>query len=106
MTVPIIVANKRLAEMDDEWMVRAACRGMPTNIFYEFDRHDNKIEDVKTFCVLACSVREQCLLWALYIPETDGVWGGLSPDERAKLRKDPAVRMHLRDSILDTQYAV
>lgn len=40
----------------------------------------------KSIC-RGCPVREKCLSWAIDHGEMDGVWGGLSAKERAKLRR-------------------
>lgn len=34
-----------------------------------------------------CPVRAACLVWALEAGETDGIYGGLTPDERAALTR-------------------
>jgi WhiB family redox-sensing transcriptional regulator len=41
----------------------------------------DQTERAKAVCA-GCSVREQCLEWALSAGQTDGVWGGMSEDER------------------------
>lgn len=33
-----------------------------------------------------CPVRPECLEHALRVPETEGLWGGLTPPERKRLR--------------------
>lgn len=35
-----------------------------------------------------CPVRDLCLSYAMTQPEVDGMWGGLSPDERKQLRRN------------------
>lgn len=91
--------TRRLTELDDSWMVDAACRGKDTNDFYEFDSaHPTRQQDITTFCKLACPVKDRCLIWALYVPETHGVWGGTTEDERRELRK----RREVRELLLDT----
>lgn len=95
---------RRLTEMDDSWMDDAACKGKDTNSFYDFPSHNPTVlQDIKTFCHLSCPVRQRCLAWALYVPEPEGVWGGLSPDERRALRRRPDVRKALQERpLLDT----
>lgn len=41
---------------------------------------------VKQLCA-ACPVREGCLEYALEHDEKDGIWGGLTPEERDDLKK-------------------
>lgn len=35
-----------------------------------------------------CEVREQCLRHAITWPEEHGVWGGTTPEERVRLRRN------------------
>jgi WhiB family redox-sensing transcriptional regulator len=50
-------------------------------------RHDPRYDPALAVCA-RCPVREQCRDWALETGQTDGVWGGLTPDElRRKLRR-------------------
>jgi WhiB family redox-sensing transcriptional regulator len=44
-----------------------------------------QIEQAKEIC-RRCKVAPQCLEWALATNQHDGVWGGLSEDERRALR--------------------
>jgi WhiB family redox-sensing transcriptional regulator len=40
----------------------------------------------KAVCA-ACPARVRCLEWALEAGETEGVWGGTTPQERAAIRR-------------------
>lgn len=89
---------KRLSVLDDSWMDDAACNGKDTNDFYDFESgNPMKEQDAKTFCVLACPVRERCLMWALLVPEPYGVWGGMGENERRELRRTKEVRRAMLD---------
>ena len=46
----------------------------------------DQIEDAKAICT-ECSVREECLNYALETNQEAGVWGGYAEDERRRLRK-------------------
>jgi WhiB family redox-sensing transcriptional regulator len=41
----------------------------------------------KAVCA-ACPARVACLEWALEAGETEGVWGGTTPGERAEIRRE------------------
>jgi len=60
-----------------EWKLKAACRGEPTEFFFE----DRYLELAKTFCA-RCEVQRRCWL-AGYKRDEYGVWGGVmrNPDE-------------------------
>jgi WhiB family transcriptional regulator, redox-sensing transcriptional regulator len=66
----------------------AACKGMPTNLFYVFEEN-SKVRDwldisiVRRVC-FACPLWKQCLSYAL-TDEDYGMWGGLLTAERRAL---------------------
>ena len=70
------------------WAARASCRDAPGVNFFSEDLKAKagrvEGERAKAVC-LTCPVRLLCL--AAGLDETDGIWGGLSPVERRKLRK-------------------
>ena len=63
----------------NDWMERAACRGMDTAVFYP-DRGENARE-AKAVCA-RCEVIDRCAVHALATREEFGVWGGMAPKER------------------------
>ncbi len=73
-----------------EWQVRAACRGPQAAMFFppsSFERKEDKAEReqrAKSICA-GCSVRKDCLAYALRIREPHGIWGGLNESERRVL---------------------
>jgi len=75
---------------DDDWQLRAACRGPQAAVFFppsHFERKDEKAEResrAKDICA-GCAVREPCLDYALSIREPHGIWGGLNENERRPL---------------------
>ena len=75
---------------DEDWQVRAACRGPQAVVFFppsHFERKDEKLEReqrAKEICK-TCPVREPCLAYALRIREPHGIWGGLNEIERRQL---------------------
>ncbi|HEX7096716.1 MAG TPA: WhiB family transcriptional regulator [Acidimicrobiales bacterium] len=81
---------------DQQWQVRAACRGPQAVMFFppsHFERKDEKLERerrAKAICA-TCSVRRDCLEYALRIREPHGIWGGLSEVERRSLLANEAV---------------
>ena len=73
-----------------DWRIRAACRGPRTEVFYPpvtGERRDEKLlreHMAKAICDL-CAVRGQCLKFALQRGETHGIRGGTSEAERRVL---------------------
>lgn len=70
---------QRLAQAapGEAWKQLAICRGMDVELF--FGGVDP--EQAKQVCSL-CPVRTPCLEYAMAIEECEGVWGGLTGEER------------------------
>jgi WhiB family redox-sensing transcriptional regulator len=70
------------------WQRRAACRGMVTDAF--MPGRGGSTAAAKAICI-GCSVRRDCLAYALEDPEMDGVWGGTSKIERQRIHRQKCV---------------
>ena len=76
--------------VEEEWQIRAACRGPQAVVFFpppHFERKDEKAERelrAKGICE-SCTVRVDCLEYALRIREPHGIWGGLNEAERKSI---------------------
>ncbi len=71
------------------WQARAACAGLPTDDFFPVGSTGkalDQIERAKAICAV-CPVAGQCLDYALDTGQADGVWGGMSADERRAERR-------------------
>jgi WhiB family redox-sensing transcriptional regulator len=71
-----------------DWRHRAACVDEDPELFFPVGEDGPAIRQTnkaKTVC-RDCSVRAECLRWALDHGEDYGVWGGISADERRMLR--------------------
>jgi hypothetical protein len=72
--------------VDPDWTA-AACRGVGTDTFFADDPAETAV--AKAVC-RHCPIRAACLAYALatapdYTPDLDGVWGGLTAEERVPL---------------------
>lgn len=78
------------ASAEADWRHLAACREAPDpDIFFPIGNTGpalEQIEEAKQIC-FACSVRNECLDWAIETRQDSGVWGGLSEDERKDMRR-------------------
>lgn len=73
---------------DDHWRARAACRSVDANLFFPTGSTGSavaQLQAAKAFC-RSCSVRRDCLEFALETNQEDGVWGGKDETERRRLR--------------------
>ncbi len=72
-----------------DWRDLAACRDSEPNLFFPVGTTGmalGLIDEAKAICG-ECSVREECLMYALETNQEAGVWGGYAEDERRRLRK-------------------
>ena len=75
---------------EETWQTKAACRGPQATVFFppsHFERKEEKLERerrAKEICS-DCSVKRECLDYAVDIKEPHGIWGGLNESERRTL---------------------
>lgn len=81
-----MVANQH----EESWQLRAACRGPQAVVFFppsyveRKDERNGREREAKSIC-RSCSVRPDCLEYALRIREPHGIWGGLNESERKQV---------------------
>ncbi|MCT2546245.1 WhiB family transcriptional regulator [Streptomyces atratus] len=72
-----------------DWRHNAVCREEDPELFFPIGTTGPallQIEEAKAVC-RRCPVIEDCLRWALDTNQPDGVWGGLSENERRNLKR-------------------
>lgn len=73
-----------------DWQLKAGCRDHSTRTFFPphrlRGRSRARAEDAAKRICQPCPVRDQCLRYALESGEPYGVWGGLTPIERFRVR--------------------
>lgn len=78
-----------------DWTARANCRGVDPDLF--FPGQGEPTDPAKAVCQ-GCVVRDDCLTYALTPPiARRGIWGGLSENERRKLRRARAQARRARE---------
>lgn len=82
-----------------DWRHHAVCRDEPPELFFPVGTSGPALLQVaaaKAVCH-SCPVAGDCLHWALTTGQADGVWGGMSEEERrAFKRRGGRVRLHTR----------
>jgi WhiB family redox-sensing transcriptional regulator len=71
-------------------MVEGACRILRIDhrlFFQVIGRHQDITVTAKRVCD-SCHVREECLEYALSNGIADGIWGGLTKQERKRIRRE------------------
>lgn len=82
------------AQMWGDWRQRAACRGEDPELFFPVGTTGpalDQVELAKAIC-RSCPVIAECLAAALAGGEDAGIWGGLTEDERRRVRWSRARR--------------
>ena len=70
--------------LDTDWATQAACRTTDPDSLFVQGAAQNR---AKAICV-ACTVRTECLEYALAQDERFGIWGGMSERERRRYKKE------------------
>lgn len=73
-----------------DWQQRALCRGEQPELFFPVGTSGPallQIAEAKSVC-RRCSVTSPCLEWALENRQLEGIWGGMSEDERRRYRSE------------------
>lgn len=84
-----LATRLRAGTRDTTWMRQAACRGLDHDLFFpdQYESYSKCRRGAKQVCD-SCPVQPECLHYAMSTPvELHGIWGGLSPKERRKLRR-------------------
>ena len=67
------------------WMLDALCAQVDTGDVF-FPDQGGSVQHALNICAL-CDVRDDCLAWALEVPESlDGLWGGVPERTRQRMR--------------------
>lgn len=85
MTRPMPVYTETLIS-PEPWMREAACTDLPPDLWFPTPSDPHRhAKQAKTVCG-RCPVAGECLDYALRRNESTGIWGGLTAQERARLR--------------------
>lgn len=68
------------------WVEDAACTQTDPEAFFPTNGEQRDEAFAKRVCA-GCEVQAQCLQYALDVDEPHGIWGGLTPTERQRLKK-------------------
>ena len=71
------------------WRDRAACRTEEPELFFPVGTGRpalDQLAEAKSVC-RGCLVAGECLAWAVGTGQNSGVWGGMTEDERRRLRR-------------------
>ncbi|GIH89542.1 WhiB family transcriptional regulator [Planobispora siamensis] len=67
------------------WAARSACRGSDPELFFPLSPSAEQESRAKAICA-RCPVMDDCRAYAVRAGEPEGIWGGLTVQERRGLR--------------------
>jgi len=76
-------------QQDETWKQNAACKQADIRLF--FPERGDPVVEAKKICA-SCPVQQQCLDYALAIPNIVGIWGGMSGKERRTYRRQQRIQ--------------
>ena len=98
------------SELQTDWMIHAKCKGMATSTFFSDDQAGCEAqESAARLTCSGCTVRSECLAYAIEAHMDYGVWGGLTWAERRRVAqvrhaKSPSPRKAEGDSEATTSF--
>jgi WhiB family redox-sensing transcriptional regulator len=78
-----------MSEYRTEWRAAGACLSADPDLFFPVATGaaaHKEAARAQRVCA-GCQVRQECLDFAMRHGETDGIWGGTTPDERLRARR-------------------
>jgi WhiB family redox-sensing transcriptional regulator len=78
-----------MIEYATNWRAASACLNTDPDVFFPVavgTAASKQISRALRICQ-GCSVRQQCLDFAIRSGEKDGIWGGTTPEERIRARR-------------------
>lgn len=72
-----------------DWRTHAACRNTDPALFFPIGTTGPAVEQIQSAKAVCdeCPAREPCLDFAMRTRQDSGVWGGMTEDERHRLRR-------------------
>ncbi len=72
-----------------DWRQLSTCRDSDPDLFFPIGTTGQALDQIERAVAIceACTVREECLHYALETNQEAGVWGGFAEDDRRRLRK-------------------
>ena len=81
------MTNALSLEIDlEHWREQGSCRDVPEISFFPESDDLGAINLAKAICD-SCPVVDECLSFAIETRQPDGIWGGFTPKERTRLRR-------------------
>jgi WhiB family redox-sensing transcriptional regulator len=92
INLSILATSLALGSADYSWRNEALCRDTDPELFFPIGTTGQallQISEAKNVCC-ECTVKRECLEFAIETNQDCGIWGGLSEDERRDVRRKMA----------------
>ena len=91
----IAIESPRAWDAHLSWRAEAECRDLNPNLFFPVGVPGPAVDQIATAMEICsmCSVRSECLEFAITSNQEFGVWGGTSAEERRVLRRQWRARV-------------
>ena len=92
VTLSILATSLALGSADYTWRKNALCRDTDPELFFPVGSTGQALQQIsaaKEVCC-ECTVKTDCLEFAIETNQDCGIWGGLSEDERRDVRRKMA----------------
>lgn len=90
-TARLLAGALREFSRNTGWMSDANCKDMDTNLF--FPELGVRISDLVKQTCATCTVNEECAWYANESNSTDGMFAGMSPNEREAWRRTNKIKL-------------
>lgn len=97
----ILASSLALGNADYSWRTNALCADTDPELFFPIGTTGQallQIAKAKEVCA-ECTVKSECLEFALETNQDSGIWGGTSEDERRGIRRERAARLKARPAV-------
>ena len=77
-----------------DWRAAGACVTADPDLFFPVSGRGAsaaQAERARRVCA-GCQVRSQCLAFAMQTKSAEGIWGGTTPEERSRIRRNETAR--------------
>ncbi len=100
-SVSILASSLALGNADYSWRRESLCAHTDPELFFPIGTTGQallQIAKAKEVCS-GCTVKSQCLDFALETNQDSGIWGGTSEEERRNIRRERAARLKARPAV-------
>jgi WhiB family redox-sensing transcriptional regulator len=81
-----LLSEWKLNDQEQEWKNDAACKGVERSVFFPTIGYNQHSKHAIKICK-TCPVKKRCAEFAINNNISNGIWGGLNPNQRQQLKR-------------------